>query len=156
MSILDSSEIRPGIVAYLEESVLRSSDKVAWFCGKGSAHGPPERRPFLCVSAQNHECTWVPITTEPKSGAGYKRLKLISTWRSGGDDACFGNQWIKLNQYLVDGANMYSGHFSEFIDASVNECTTPKSRSLLSNKGIASVLAEIKRQEGRRIIVGAA
>jgi len=150
MTALGVGEIRPGIVAYLEESVLRDSNDVEWFSGKGSKHGSPERRPFLCVSVVGDEYTWVPITTEPRTGAGYQRLNLESSWRTGGDQACFGNQWVRLDQYLVDGANLYSGPVTEFIAASANECTTEMTRSLLSTAGVAAVVAEIAKQQRRK------
>jgi len=150
MAALTLDEIRAGIVVYLEEEVLRSSGKVTWYSGKGSEHGLPERRPLLCISATQEECNWVPVTTEPTTGSGYRRLPLEAQWRSGGDANCYGNQWITLDQFLVDGANMYVGPASEFVAASVNECTTAATRSVLSDEGVGAVLAEVSRQAHRR------
>lgn len=150
MAALTEDEIRKGIVVYLEEAALRSSGKVVWYSGRGSRHGPPERRPFLCISAAPEGCSWVPVTTEPSGGSGYRRLSLSAQWRSGGDVNCYANQWTALDQYLVDGANMYVGPASEFVAASANECTTAATRSVLREEGVLAVLAEVRKQEHRR------
>ena len=146
MTELAVGEIRTGLVAFLEESVLRGSDNVEWFSGRGSRHGPPECRPFLCVSVSGDNCTWVPVTTESTTGAGYKRLYLEPSWRSGGDPACHGNQWVQRDQYLVDGANLYAGPVMEFVAASVSECTTELTRPLLCETGVAAVVAEMTKR----------
>jgi len=150
VTALSDSEIQPGIVAYLEERVLRLSVSVEWFNGRGSRHGPPERRPFLCVLRADDFCRWLPVTTEAVSGSGYKRLPLKAVWKSGGDQNCYGNQWIALAQYLVDGANIYQGPVAEFARASANECTTPASRSLLNQDGVDAVNQQVEKQKRRR------
>lgn len=150
MTALADNEIQPGIVAYLEEGMLRSSVLIDWFNGRGSQHGPPERRPFLCVLRADDFCRWLPITTEAVSGSGYRRLHLIAAWKSGGDQNCYGNQWITLEQYLVDGANMYQGPVAEFARASISECTTDVSRSFLNQDGVDEVNGQVEKQKRRR------
>lgn len=152
MSALTRDEVRAGLVAYLEEADLRGSDAVTWYEGSGSKHGPPERRPFVCFATSGDQCQWAPVTTEPRpgSGSGYRRVELLAEWRYGGDDACYGNQWIASRQYLVDGANYYSGSVEAFVNASRNECSTPATRGVLSTEGVKAIKDEVKKQQGRR------
>lgn len=65
---------------------------------------------------------------------------------------CYGNQWLTMEQYLVDGANYYSGPLSAFVDASQNECTVPGTRARLNVEGVDAVRIEISRQQRRRVV----
>lgn len=152
MSALTNDEIRLGLVAYLEEDVLRSSMAVTWYEGKGWTHGEPERRPFVCFELNEGQCKWAPVTTQARTGGGtgYRRVELLREWRSGGDKACYDNQWIGKHQYLMDGAKYFVGPIAVFIDASKNECSSPATRALLNNDGIKAIRAEVERQENRR------
>lgn len=150
MPALTRDEVRAGLVAYLEEEVLRQSEAVTWYEGKGSVHGPPERRPFACFNTDRDQCSWAPVTTEPTTGSGYQRIELPGSSRSGGDNACYGNQWIAMRQYLVDGANYYAGPIDVFIAASRNECSTPATRALLNPEGVRAIQEEVARQQRRR------
>jgi hypothetical protein len=152
MPALTRDEVRAGLVAYLEEDDLRRSEAVTWYEGRGSIHGPPERRPFACFEVDGDQSKWAPVTTQPLtgSGTGYARVELLAEWRSGGDDQCYGNQWIRERAYLVDGANYFAGPINVFVDASRNECSTPATRALLSAAGVNAIQAEVGRQQRRR------
>ena len=125
---------------------------MTWYEGKGSNHGPPERRPFVCFEANGDQCKWAPVTTERRtgSGSGYPRVELQAEWRSGGDESCYGNQWIGKRQYLLDGANYFAGSIDVFIDASRNDCSTPATRAFLGADGVKAIQAEVNRQQRRR------
>jgi hypothetical protein len=155
MPALTRDEVRPGLVAYLEEVDLRQSEGATWYEGKGSIHGPPERRPYVCFEVDGHQSKWAPVTTQSHTGAGigFARVKLLADWRTGGDAQCFGNQWIREPAYLVDGANFFAGPIDVFVDASRNECSTRGTRAELSPAGVEAIRVEVARQQRRSVEV---
>ena len=137
MPSIGTHEIQPGLVVFMDTAALSADDRV------GSAQNQPVFRsgPFLCVAVEGEESTWTCVTTEERA----QRLPLDREWRSGGHP-----QWLRADQYLNDGANVWHGPTDAFVAASHREATTDRTRALLSPEGVAAVLAEIEAQVHRR------
>lgn len=138
VTALDDAEIEPGLVAWLDQPALNSDEAVL----KSTPHlGDPEPRPFVCFARNGDSSSWAPVTTIARS----ERLHLPANWRSGG-----GPGWVCRDQYLVDGANTYSGPSVRFVAASTQDYSTKANRMRLSADGVEAVLAEVERQKHRR------
>jgi hypothetical protein len=137
MAELKKQEIEPGIVAFLGPTVLSADPALC------HTQDPPVTRagPFLCVAAQDGTSSWSPVTTEWRR----ERLELRAEWRSGGHP-----QWLKADQYLNDGANLWQGPDEVFVAASYQESTGAEDRARLSAEGLAAVEREIDVQAWRR------
>lgn len=95
----------------------------------------------MCVDEQDGASCWSPITTERRR----ERLKLHVQWRSGGH-----SQWLRDDQYLNDGANLWEGPNEIFVAASRQELTEAADRARLSAEGLFAVEQEIRAQRMRR------
>jgi hypothetical protein len=138
VTALDDLEIEPGVVAWLDQPMLNADHAVL----KSTPHlGDPEPRPFVCFARDGDASAWAPVTTVARP----ERLHLQASWRSGG-----GPGWIARDQYLVDGANTYSGANARFIASSTQDYMTPDNRMRLSTDGVDAVVTEVERQRHRR------
>jgi hypothetical protein len=137
MAAIEREEIEPGLVAFLDPRVLAAEADVF------HTQDPPVIRPgpFVCVSVERDRSEWSPVTTEYRP----ERLAFPREWRSGGHP-----QWLRDEQYLNDGANLWRGPHEAFVIASHEESTTVSSRARLSTEGLAAVKAEIEAQRQRR------
>ena len=137
MAPIGRNEIKPGLVAFLDPRVLAAQD------GVSHTQDPPVARPgpFVCISVGSESSEWTPVTTEYRP----KRLVLRREWRVGGHP-----QWLRDQQYLNDGANLWRGPHDAFTAASSAEATMPLNRARLSTEGLAAVQAEIEAQRHRR------
>jgi len=147
---LTEAEVQVGLVAYLDEQPLRNHPDVRWFNGRGSYHGPPAVRPFVCSAVDAGSCQWTPLTREESTGSGYGRARILPAWKSGGTSACHGNEWLAEDSYLVDGANIYEGPVEPFVLASHAECTSPATRARVNADGTRRIEAEVAKQVARR------
>lgn len=138
VTALDDAEIEPGLVAWLDQPALNCDDAVQ----KSTPHlGDPEPRPFVCFARDGDSSSWAPVTTIARP----ERLHLLADWRSGGRPG-----WVARDQYLVDGANTYTGPNAKFVAASTQDYSTRANRMRLSVDGLKAVLAEVERQRHRR------
>ena len=97
--------------------------------------------PFVCVSVSDEESQWVPITTEHR----HERTAIRSEWRSGGHP-----QWLRDDQYLSDGANVWRGPVEAFIAASHLELTHDATRAWVNEAGLEAIAGAIEAQRHRR------
>lgn len=138
MGALDTDEAAVGLVAWLNQHVLHSDDRVL-----STAPAADERlAPFVCCHLSGDMSGWAAITSRPKP----QRLELKPEWRSGGS-----SDWRRRGQYLNDGNNILEGPTAAFVDASTDEQTVPANRARLSSDGVAAVIKEIHRQAHRRL-----
>lgn len=138
MTGLDDAEIKPGVVAWLDQPMLNGDGNVI----KSTPHlGTPEPRPFVCYEWTGDSSSWAPVTTIERR----ERLALQVEWRSGG-----GSSWTTRDQYLVDGANTYSGSNDRFVAASTKDYSSSDNRMMLSSEGVKAVREEVNRQRHRR------
>jgi len=137
MAALAEEEIEIGIVAFLEPKILQQDRRVC------HTQDPPVTRfgPFLCIAVEGESSSWSPVTTTPNPA----RLELSEKWRKGGQP-----QWLKEDQYLNDGANLWKGPNESFVAASFKERTDPTDRARLSPEGLRVVEQELEAQKGRR------
>ena len=138
MSKLEPEEIVVGLVSHLDQTMLTNDpDIIDTYPQKTT-----ELRPFVCVKVDGEKSVWAPLSSTYRR----ERLKIKDEWRQGGID-----MWRNRRCYLNDGANTYHGPNTSFIAASINELTTPGTRSQMSLEGIDAVLSEINNQKQRRI-----
>jgi hypothetical protein len=95
----------------------------------------------VCVAVGGEGSEWSAVTTEYRP----ERLVIEREWRSGGHP-----QWLRDQQYLNDGANLWRGPHEAFVAASHAEATAALDRARLSEEGLAAVQAEIEAQRHRR------
>lgn len=138
MSALEKDEILPGVVGWLDQPALNSDQAVV---KSARFLGEPEPRPFVCIEAGATRSTWAPITTAFRT----ERLAIPPNWRRGG-----GQGWRTREEYLVDGANTYSGPSDRFIAASADDYNDRSSRMRVSAEGLKAIRAEVQRQRNRR------
>ncbi len=138
MSRLGFNEIHVGLVSHLDQTALSKDKRVV----DTYPQEYTELRPFVCVAVNPPNSTWTPLTSTPRT----ERLEIQKEWRLGGIP-----MWRDRNCYLNDGANVYIGLIGAFVEASAQEQTDKKSRSQMSEDGIAAVLAEIDKQRQRRV-----
>jgi hypothetical protein len=137
MAELTDDEIAPGLVSWLDQVALNENaavEKTARFLGD------PEPRPFVCFARDGATSSWAPITGQHRK----ERLLLKPEWRVGGNA-----RWTGQDQYLVDGANTYSGSNADFISAA-EDLTERGNRRALTEDGLTAVLEEVGRQVRRR------
>jgi len=138
MAQLAPGEVRPGLVAHLDQTRLTNDASVL----DRHPQRDTEPRPFVCVCVNGGQSTWAPLTSTFRR----ERLKIEAAWRTGGID-----MWRDRVCYLNDGANTYSGPDSSFLAASAEELTDAATRSRMAAEGVAAVKAEIERQRRRRV-----
>src|SRR5690349_16607725 len=124
MSILEVGEIEAGIVAFLDPTVLTDDGRVC------HAQDPPVTRqgPFVCLCTGAGSSAWTPLTTEWRR----ERVMVRREWRSGGHP-----QWLRDDQYVNDGANIWRGPNEAFVHASSLEVTDQTNRARVSEAGLA-------------------
>jgi hypothetical protein len=137
MTAIGTREITPGLVAFLDPSMLIVDPAVSHTQDSAGMSS----RPFVCVLVENGISEWSPTTTERRT----ERLEIEQAWRSGGHP-----QWLGEPQYLNDGANVWRGPHESFIEASWQELTFEASRARVSAEGVAAIRAEIAAQQHRR------
>lgn len=138
MSRLGLNEIKVGLVSHLDQTALAKDKRVM----DTYPQQHTELRPFVCVAVNLPKSTWAPLS----STARPERIEIKAEWRLGGIP-----MWRDRVCYLNDGANIYIGLNGAFADASAKEQTDHKTRSQMSEEGVAAVLAEIEKQKHRRI-----
>ena len=138
MSKLGLSEIKVGLVSYLDQTMLSKDKRVL----DTYPQEYTEIRPFVCVAVNLPKSTWVPLSSTSRP----ERIQIKAEWRLGGIP-----MWRDRECYINDGANVYIGFNGAFVDASTNEQTDSKTRSQMLDEGVTAVLAEIENQKHRRI-----
>ncbi len=142
MSAIVPDEVTAGLVAFLDHQALLSDNRIR----STTPQTKPRPGPFVCFRVDNGESWWAPVTTQPATAKKRKRLLLKSEWRTGTHP-----QWLNVDQYLNDGANIYVGPTDAFCAASGQEISNRNTRSRLTIDGVNSVKAEVERQQARRI-----
>jgi hypothetical protein len=137
VTAIGADEIAPGLVVFLDPDVLKAADSVS------HTKDPPTARPgpFVCISADDEVSEWLPITTE----ARWERRAIRREWCSGGHA-----QWLRDDQYLNDGANIWRGPPQAFVDASDRELTDRPNRARIDATGLAEIMDEVAAQRHRR------
>jgi len=137
MAPIEPDEVAPGLVVFIDPKMSAADEHVT--CTKD----PPTERsgPFVCVSVDGNTSEWMPLTTEPRR----ERLPIRSEWRSGGHP-----QWLRAGQYLNDGANVWRGPTTAFINASYEELTDRETRARVLDAGLAAIQRETASQRRRR------
>lgn len=141
MTIIAKEEIKLGIVAFLDQSMIQKNDLVEHTVFQKD----PRPGPFLCIKIEGEFSWWTALTTRPRTTSGHSRLPIKKRHRTGSHP-----QWLNAEQYLNDGASIYYGPTDEFCKAAYRETTTPTTRSFVSIEATESVLSEIQKQSGRR------
>src|SRR4051812_42505594 len=126
MAQLEADEIKPGLVAHLDQTMLTNDIEVL----DTFPQTETELRPFVCIRASKDESTWTPLSSTYRK----ERLEIKEEWREGGID-----MWRDRATYLVDGANVYIGPNTSFIAASSQELTERATRSQMKSDGVAAV-----------------
>lgn len=144
MPTLTLADIRPGLIAYLDQRALESDKSVRKSCPQKQARPGP----FLCVEADQEVSTWTPITTKP--GADGLRVVLHKEWRSGGPQI-----WRESESYLNDGANLYRGPNDAFLAArretyGGREWAVAATHATLSRDGLQVVIDEVENCTGNQ------
>ncbi|MCE9635846.1 MAG: hypothetical protein K8T90_09090 [Planctomycetes bacterium] len=142
MPILTLADIRPGLVAYLDQPTLEQDKRVR----KTSPQKQARAGPFLCVESDSQGSTWTPVTTKP--GKDEIRVTLYPEWRSGGPEI-----WRESESFLNDGANLYRGPNEAFLAARRETFggrvwVDAASHATLSRDGLKVVLDEIENCSG--------
>lgn len=137
MTTLAAHEIEPGLVVHLDPTPLEAHSDVTKTAPK---QGEVRVGPFLCLAVEGDQSSWAPLTSQARP----ERLELVSAWRTGGEPG-----WRERANYLVDGANTYTGPNEAFTRASHPERTGMDNRARLDSDGLAAVHQEIKRQARR-------
>jgi hypothetical protein len=128
---LTVEEIAPGIVAYLCPRTLMSDLRVA---RDYSYSDCKESRPYLCVSLDDDDSTWLPLTSQNPYGC---RLPIELEWRTGG-----GARWQSADTFIRTFAHEFSGPRSAFALAScVTDLWSHAGRPGISADGLRVVLA---------------
>lgn len=145
MPAIAADEVSAGIVVFLDTAVLRARRDLVW---TGTGRDTVDSRLFVCTDLAGDSSEWSPLTTTYRR----ERLFVDRTWRGGGDPDCSGGwpQWQLAEQYLQDGASTVTGPNEAFVAASHLECTTPATRSRVSNDGLAAIREEMRVQTHRR------
>ena len=129
---ISADEIRPGVVAYLNVSVLMKDTRIRY-----SEHGDSFRNsPFVCVQRKGDETLWLELTTREEKT---QRLELLSEWRAGG-----GGLWKKKRQFVHDARKPLIGPASAFADASNGvDIYSNSDRPEVLQAGITEMIGEI-------------
>jgi hypothetical protein len=137
MAAIGPDEIEPSLVVFMDPAAFVADGRVS------HTQDPPISRPgpFVCVSVDGEVSEWMPITTEERS----ERLAIRREWCSGGHP-----QWLRVAQYLNDGANVWRGPHEAFIEASRKELTDPLNGARVSVDGLAAIHEEAEAQRHRR------
>lgn len=138
---LTNSEIKIGIVAYLDVAKLNSDAAVTKPSSLATRNGP-----FVCFATKGQVSAWVEISTQHRE----ERLEIKREWRKGGAGA-----WLTDKQYVNDGSSSYVGPKGSFVLASVgvdkfNAATRPR----VATDGIKAVLEEVTSRGGPLIAGG--
>jgi hypothetical protein len=142
MAVIVPDDVVPGLVAFLDHQALLSDNRIR----ATTPQSKPRPGPFVCFRVEGGESWWAPVTTQPATVKKRKRVQLKAEWRIGSHP-----QWVNVDQYLNDGANIYVGPTDAFCSASGQEVTTRTSRSRLTPDGVSAVNAEVERQKERRV-----
>lgn len=134
MAALSAHEVEPGLVSYLDQSVLEADPAVLKTAPR---QGDLRTGPFLCFAVEGESSSWAPLTGQHRG----ERLELPREWHDGG-----GLGWRERLSYLVDGANTYTGPRASFVAASHSERTAATDRARLSTVGVQAVQGEVSRQ----------
>lgn len=127
------AEIIAGNVAILDGDMLIADPDV-----QNGDHGFIGKRPFLCIDANEEDCSWMLLTTQ----VNRKRL-LLDKWKIPGSV-----QWMAQPQYLHDARKIFRGPKTSFIGASIGELPhNPHPRPKISDEGVSSVKAEIQKYQ---------
>src|SRR4051794_14451625 len=102
MAAIDANEIEPGLVVFLDQAMLASDARVIHTQDLPTFSS----RTFVCLSVDTEIAEWVPFTTEFRR----ERLPIRLDWRSGGHP-----QWLRDDQFLTDGANVWRGPREAFV-----------------------------------------
>jgi len=138
MTLLSLEEIKAGLVSHLDQTMLTNDPAVLDTYPQRFT----ELRPFVCVSVEDDGCTWAPLSSTHRP----ERVAIEDVWRLGGIA-----MWRNRVCYLNDGANVYIVPMQSFISASHLEKTDATNRAAMAQDGVAAVLAEIGRQQRRRV-----
>jgi hypothetical protein len=137
MVAINADEVVPGLVVFLDQALLASNDLVTRTQDLPSFSA----RTFVCLSVDGEISEWVPFTTEYRR----ERLPIRREWRSSGHP-----QWLRDEQYLTDGANIWRGPHGPFVEASWQEVTNRSNRARTSGDGLAAIQVEVEAQRHRR------
>ena len=131
MPLLQLEEICPGLVAFLDPSILKQY-RVADPSLADQVH------PFVCVEVHGTYSTWVMLTSKP----GHGRPSLPSQFKHG---QCV--SWLENQSYL---SQALEGPSYAFQEASVeSELSRPGCRHGVTDDGVAFVLNHIWHRDSR-------
>lgn len=128
---LHLDEIEPGIVAYIDTSILLSDSRVT-----RPNDDQFKSRPFLCVVVGAGKTLWLNLTTQP--GRYNHRFALRPEWRLHGS-----RMWRTHPSFVNNPGEPYIGRDVSFVDAARDEMEMPFKRPRVSSEGIAAIVAEM-------------
>jgi len=123
--ILQLKEIKPGLVAYLDPSILLSF----------GANGPRLIRgvhPFVCLEVEGDWCIWTALSSSSLLGS---RTSIDAAFKRGPTDS-----WLNRDTYIYGPCFWYEGPLHAFQEASAeSEYTRPGDRNSLTAEGLQFV-----------------
>ncbi|WP_312842269.1 hypothetical protein [Stutzerimonas nitrititolerans] len=132
---LPTDEIRPGIVAILDASVLVSDKNIVY----SEPDVPFRNGPFVCLEVKDDQSLWLQLTKAPdKRGL---RLKITSEWKIDGSKL-----WQEGDTYIHDARRTFTGPLESFSQAGSKELPhQPHLRPKISPEGVDAALSEIRK-----------
>jgi hypothetical protein len=135
--LLDSSEIEPGLVMFLNPGVLLQRGAAA---SCGDAYRVTQEHHFVCLARENGHSLWAPLSSS--AGTNGTRLLVPQNAKQGHES------WTRNNSYLNHGNQTWRGPNEAFIAASRADRSQRFQRNRVVPQLVDAIMDEVRQRGG--------